>query len=143
MQTYRLPTFLAIVSLCAFGALANEPIFNDHETKFKAAYHRWAAHIYENPRIMLSSKSSTYTGVPPFEDIVKLGKPALPFIATEMARNDSDFGLFLGKAILTIQGWTEADFGSPGSLQELNGKIIDRLRLEKVIPAAIPSDPKK
>ena len=143
MKSPILRTVLAIVALCASGALASEPIFNEHEMKFKAAYHRWAAHIYENPRIKLSSKSGAYTGVPPFEDIVKLGKPALPFIANEMARDDSDFVLFLGKAVLMIQGWTETDFGSPTSLQELNRKIIDRLRLEKIVPAAQEATPKK
>lgn len=143
MKSLHLLALFALVLVSVVSTMANEPIFDMEEMKFKAAYHRWAAHIYDNPRIMLSSSSRTYTGVPPFEEIVKLGKPAVPFIVAEMNKDSSDFGLFLSEAILRIHGWTKADFGSPISLQDLNAKITDRLRAEKIIPPTQKEGTKK
>ena len=147
----RLLALITIVLPTAIGVGADEPAFNKNEMKFKAAYHRWVAYLYDHPDRLESPFSSSYTDVPPFEDIVKLGKPVVPFIAAEMMKDGvdldsipgSDFKSLLGEAILTIQGWKQEDFGDTRGFKDLNGRIFEKLRAEKIIPPARRSEPQK
>ena len=90
------------------------------------------AAIYDRPGTLLCSDSGAYIDFPEFDEIVSLGKPALPSIAREIEAN-SDMALFLGAAIIKITGWKSDEFKS-GSLQDLNAALIKRLRIEKLIP---------
>ena len=100
--------------------------------RFKARYHRWVAAIYDHPKIMLMSDSRAYTNLPEFTEMVKLGPCALPAIAREI-QNQGDQALFLGEAILQITNWDRADF-EVWSLQELNERLLNRLREQRLIP---------
>lgn len=131
MKTKICTFIILIFALIAHGAPAPKAGKNIH-TKFKARYHRWVAAIYEHPGTLLMSSSGAYTGFPEFTEIVKLGPPALPEIAREIEGN-TDQSLFLGEAILKITGWKWTDFNET-SLQDLNTKLLKRLREQQMIP---------
>ncbi len=128
---------LALASLWLPQLFAGDPLWDPHEMSFKAHYHRWVAYIYEHPRINLSSSSRTYTEMAEYDAIVKLGKPAVPFAAAEMMKKNSEYGLFLGDAIVRMMGWPESEVHA-SSLQEQNRRIFERLVKEGVV-----KEPKK
>ena len=124
-----------LAALVGFGLahlLAGDPPLDAHEFSFKVHYSRWVSYIHEHPRINLSSSSRTYTEMAEYDAIVKLGKPVIPFAAAEMMRKDSEYGLFLGDAIIRIMGWKESDVYAI-SLQDKNQRIFERLVKEGVV----------
>ena len=126
---------LLVSVVLAHVARAGDPLWNAHEMSFKAHYHRWVAYIYEHPRIILSSSRRSFTELPDYDAIVKLGKPIVPFAAEEMMKKDSEFGVFLGDAIARIMGWKPEDYQAI-SLQDQNKRIYERLLKEKIVKEA-------
>ena len=135
MKTFACTVLWIVTSLRASAA----PDWNSNaspETRFMARYHRWVAAIYDRPGTLLSSNGRDYTNFPEFDEIVALGKPALPFIACEIEAH-ADMTIFLGEAIVRITGWNRADFSAAmlaNPSQDPNCLLIERLRAEKLIP---------
>jgi len=109
------------------------PIFDPVELQFKASYHRWAAAIYDNPRILLSSIYQPYIELPEYQEIIKLGRPAIPYIVAEMMREDSEFGIDLRYAIIEILGKKLSDFPRSGGAKENNLALVKQLEAEGIL----------
>ena len=108
-------------------------ISHNAEMRFNIQYQKWVAAIHRDPQIMRSSSSFTHTALPEFEEIVRQGEPAVPHIADEMMRPGSEFGLFLGEAVMKIRGWKGSDWGPERerfSLESRNKQIMKRLQDE-------------
>ena len=124
---------LLLVGTFRAGAAPDRNSGLSPETKFKARYHRWVAAIYDRPGTLMCSAAGCYTDFPEYDAIIELGKPALPAMVRAIEAND-EMAMFLGEAILKITGWKYSDFSS-ASCQDLNGALIERLRVEGLVPA--------
>ncbi|HME00026.1 MAG TPA: hypothetical protein VKM93_22185 [Terriglobia bacterium] len=67
--------------------------------KYREAHARWEKYI-QRPEIQVSSRTSDYTNNPPYDDIVALGKGALPFLMADIAKGE----FFLNDAARRITG---------------------------------------
>jgi len=107
------------------------------EAKFKACYYRWLAAIYDKePSIKISHTIAireTFCSHPEYAKIIALGKKALPFIHEEMMNPTTEYGLYLGQAVMSIAGWTDESFLPYRSLDELNKKLSQRLTDEHLL----------
>lgn len=107
------------------------------QAKFKACYHRWLAAIYDKePSIKISHTIAirgTFCRHPEYGQFAALGKTALPHIHHEMMMPDSEYGVYLGQAVMAITRWPESDFLPYDSLSALNAKLSKRLLDEKLI----------
>jgi hypothetical protein len=133
---------LQFQSHIAFSAEANKqsPLFTESsimEAKFKACYYRWLAAIYDKePSIKIShtiAMRETFCQHPEYSKIVILGKKALPHIHAEMMKANSEYGVYLGQAIMRIAGWEDESFLPYDSLPALNLKLSQRLREEHLL----------
>jgi hypothetical protein len=64
-----------------------------------------------------------------FHQIVKLGRPALPYIKEKMAKGNGEF--ILAYAVIEILGWKRSDFSTP-SEQKFRDRVIERMKSEKI-----------
>ncbi len=117
------------------------PIFDPVEFQFKACYHRWVAAIYDDPRIQLSAGYERYIDLPEYREIIMLGRPAIPHIAAEMMREDSEFGIHLSHAIIAILGKKLSDFPGLINTTELKLAVVKQLEAEGILAPAPKPNP--
>ena len=84
----------------------NEYQVEDRCDEFENKYAKWAQRIAEMPPY---SKSTAYTKLPEYREIVQLGSKALPCIVKKsMSEQGLDF--LLCDAIIEISGWAKDEF---------------------------------
>jgi hypothetical protein len=77
----------ALLSIGCWPANAEEPT-KDMKTLFESRYGAWKEYI-KQPAVRVNSADSAYTDNKPFEEIVELGIPALPYIVEKLEKDTS------------------------------------------------------
>ncbi len=90
-----------LILIAVLLAVSTETILFSEESierQFEAKYQAWRVYI-STPELMIQSKATSHFTCPQFQEIVKLGVPALPYIANKMETTNDQF---LWKAIEKI-----------------------------------------
>jgi len=88
-------------------------------------YEKWKTVVDSMPPY---SKSTAYTNLPEFEDIVKLGSDALPILLQKLV-NNRGLDYILADAVIRIKGWKPHEF-SQTDLEERRTSVIRKLKKE-------------
>lgn len=95
--------------------------------KFVILYNQWQNYI-NKPEIKISSRSQDYTNCKPYKEIVKLGKPALPYLIEKLKEGEltlwKEGQFFLWYAIRDITGVDLSKKYKSFSEQEIAKKYI-------------------
>jgi len=66
-------------------------------------------------------------------NLTVVNNTGLPYIHAEMMKPDSEYGVYLGQAVISIADWTDESFLPYRSLKELNRKLSQRLKDEHLL----------
>jgi hypothetical protein len=92
------------------------------EQEFEDRYQKWIQAVDAMPRY---SKSTAFTQLPEYRSLVALGPPAVPLLATKLAKNGPS-DLFLSDAIIKILELDPGQFNQT-HLQEKRVQVLDEL----------------
>ena len=101
-----------------------EIVSSDH---YISLYENWQRAVEKMPPY---SKSTPYTDLPEFADIVASGRGIVPLLR-EKIRNGKDIDIMLSLAVIKIMGWSEERFSNQ-DLTELTRQVLEELDREAV-----------
>lgn len=98
------------------------------KNEFINLYNQWQEYI-KKPEIMISSRSEDYINCKPYQDIIKLGEAALPYLI-EKIRDGKDSSwkegqFFLWYAVKEVSGVDLTEENKIFSEQEIAEKYLD------------------
>lgn len=95
--------------------------------EFQSKYSAWKARCDAMPPY---SKTAPYTNLPEFQEIIKLGKSAIPELKKKI-QEDNGLDFVLSVAVIEIMGWDKTEFHQRDMTTLRNKTLLKLSKTEK------------